>query len=85
MVYVDDIILAGDCLNEFAALKEILDAKFKIKDLDQLKYFLGLEIAHSQRGISVRQRKYCLELLVDLGFTNSKPASTPIDYAIWLH
>ena len=85
MVYVNDIILVGDCLTELAHIKQILDANFKIKDLGQAKYFLGLEIAHSKRGISVSQRKYCLELLSDSGLTNSKPASTPLDYANRLH
>ena len=70
---------------EFTHIKQILDTNFKIKDLGQLKYFLGLEIAHSKRGISLSQRKYCLELLADSGVTNSKPASTPIDCATRLH
>jgi hypothetical protein len=52
LVYVDDIILARDSLSEFAHIKSILHASFKIKDLCQLKYFLGLEVAHSQHGIS---------------------------------
>ena len=63
LVYVDDILLAGNSLSEFAYIKKVLDDKFRIKDLGLLKYFLGLEIAHSTRGISLCQRKYCLELL----------------------
>ena len=38
-----------------AVLKSILDAKFGIKDLGSLKYFLGLEIARSDKGISLNQ------------------------------
>ena len=76
---------AGNCFTEFAHIKHILDDNFKIKDLGQLKYFLGLEIAHSTKGISLSKRKYCLELLVDSDLLHSKPASTPIDCATRLH
>jgi hypothetical protein len=85
LVYVDDIILAGDSLPEFDHIKSILHASFKIKNLGQFKYFLGLEVAHSQHGISLCQRKYYLDLLSDLGFIDSKPVSTPSNPSIKLH
>lgn len=58
---------------------------FRIKDLDKLKYFLGLEIAHSTSGISLCQRDYCLDLINDFGLLNFKPVSTPFDPNIKLH
>jgi hypothetical protein len=85
LVYVDDIILAGNSLSEFSIIKSILHASFRIKDLGQLKYFLGLEVAHSKEGISLCQRKYCLDLLSDSGLTHSKPVSTPSDPSIKLY
>ncbi|KAK2375797.1 putative mitochondrial protein [Trifolium repens] len=85
LVYVDDIILAGDSIAEFDKIKAVLDVAFKIKNLGQLKYFFGLEVAHSKQGITVSQRKYCLDMLKDSGFLGSKPASTPLDTSIKLH
>jgi hypothetical protein len=85
LVYVDDIILAGDSTAEFDRIKAVLDVAFKIKNLGQLKYFLGLEVAHSKHGITVSQRKYCLDMLKDSGLLGSKPASTPLDTSIKLH
>jgi hypothetical protein len=85
LVYVDDIILAGSSLHEFDRIKSILDSKFKIKDLVVLKYFLGLEIAHSNAGINVSQRKYCLDRLDSSGLLGSKPANTPLDTSTKLH
>ncbi|KAK2416966.1 putative mitochondrial protein [Trifolium repens] len=85
LVYVDDIILAGNDLQEFTRIKNILDTNFKIKDLGILKYFLGLEVAQSKAGISITQRKYCLDLLKDSGLLGSKPAITPLDPSVKLH
>jgi hypothetical protein len=85
LVYVDDIILAGTDLSEFARIKAILDSKFKIKDLGDLRYFLGLEVAQSREGINVSQRKYCFDLLKDSGLLGAKPATTPLDPAVKLH
>jgi hypothetical protein len=79
LVYVDDIILAGNSLQEFTHIKCVLDSLFKINDLGQLKYFLGIEVVHSKSGISLCQRKYCLDLLDDSGTIGSKPVSTPSD------
>ena len=50
LVYVDDVIVAGDSLDEFQFIKNILHSSFKIKDLGQLIYFFGLEVVHSSQG-----------------------------------
>ncbi|KAK6158321.1 hypothetical protein DH2020_005635 [Rehmannia glutinosa] len=66
-VYVDDIILAGNNIQEIEAIKAHLDAPFTIKDLGQLKYILGIEIARNKQGITLCQRKNALDLLIDSG------------------
>ena len=45
IVYVDDMVLTGDDPCEMKALQEYLATKFEMKDLGQLKYFLGIEVA----------------------------------------
>lgn len=66
-------------MEEFKRIKAILDNAFKIKDLGSLKYFLGLEVSQSKSGITICQRKYCLDLLKETGHLASKPISTPLD------
>jgi hypothetical protein len=56
-----------------------LKNKFDIKDLDFLKYFLSIEIAHSHRNLFLSQRKYVLDLLRETRKIGCKPSSTPID------
>ena len=53
IVYVDVIILTDDFGEEIANLKGFLATNFEKKDLGNLRYFLGMEIARSRKGISV--------------------------------
>ena len=55
LVYVDDIILAGADLDAISLIKTLLHSLFKLKDLRNLKYFLGLEIMRSTKGIYLSQ------------------------------
>jgi hypothetical protein len=85
LVYVDDIILTCNSLDGFHRIKQLLDTQFKIKDLGQLKYFWGIEVAHSKVGVTICQRKYCLDLLHDTGLLGAKPAKTPLENSVKLH
>jgi Reverse transcriptase (RNA-dependent DNA polymerase) len=79
LVYVDDLIITGNNQLEIDCVKRDLKNKFDIKDLDKLKYFLGIEIAHSPKGLFISQRKYTLDLLKETGKLGCKPALTPTD------
>lgn len=79
MFYVDDIILTGNDEIEMEKIKRKLAADFEIKDLNLLRYFLGMEVAHNRSGISVSQRKHTLDLLKETGMMRCKLADTPID------
>ncbi|KAL5779167.1 hypothetical protein ACOSQ2_009904 [Xanthoceras sorbifolium] len=62
-------------------LKKLLAKEFEIKDLGNLKYFLGIEVARSKTRILVSQRKYVLDLLKETGMLGCKPVDTPMDSA----
>ncbi|XP_019231185.1 PREDICTED: uncharacterized protein LOC109212027 [Nicotiana attenuata] len=50
-----------------------------MKDLGELKYFLGIEFARSKQGILMHQRNYALELISELRLSAAKPCATPLD------
>ncbi|GJT29627.1 putative reverse transcriptase domain-containing protein [Tanacetum coccineum] len=78
LVYVDDIIITGNSVSEIKKFKVYLKSKFMIKDLGKLKYFLGIEVVDSEKGICLNKRKYVLDLLSGYGMLACKPAKTPL-------
>ena len=73
LIYVDDILLAGNNLQEMECLKRSILNRFRIKDLGDLKYFLGIEFSCSNKGIFMSQRKYALDILQDSGLLVACP------------
>ncbi|KAA0057242.1 ty3-gypsy retrotransposon protein [Cucumis melo var. makuwa] len=79
IVYVDDIVLSGDDQAEIRQLKQRMGNEFEIKNLENLKYFLGIEVVRSKEGISVSQRKYTLDLLTETDMLGCRLTDTPIE------
>ena len=79
LIYVDDIIITGDDVEGIRRTKEGLRSSFDIKDLGELKYFLGIEMTREPKGMFISQRKYVMDLLKETGKLGSKPAKTPIE------
>ena len=52
-MYVDDIIIANNNEAIAKSLKSSLDTRFKLKYLGNLRFFLGLEIVRSEKGIYI--------------------------------
>ncbi|GJU15951.1 uncharacterized mitochondrial protein-like protein [Tanacetum coccineum] len=78
LVYVDDLILSGN--NEAAITSFIsgLNHEFAIKDLGDLNYFLGLEVAYTDDGLFLTQSKYATDILQRANLFDAKPVSNPL-------
>ena len=44
IIYVDDMVIIGNNKEEIRELKKRLFMEFEMKDLGNLKYFLGIEV-----------------------------------------
>ena len=51
IVFVDDMVVTGNDLDERAALQKYLSTKFEMKNLGPLEYFFGIEVSRSKSGI----------------------------------
>ena len=63
------MIVIGNDPEERKALQEHLSREFEMEDLGTLKYFLGIKVSQSNKGIFLSQRKYALDLLQETGMT----------------
>jgi len=68
-------VITGDDTKGIDSLKK----HFQTKDLGSLKYFSGIEVAKSKKGILLSQRKYTLDLLSEAGMLGCRSIDSPMD------
>lgn len=78
LVYVDDLLIEGDSVHNINDLKLMLSHNFHMKDLENINYFLGLEIHTSDKGFFVSQKKYNMDLLKEYHMVGVKPNQLPM-------
>ena len=79
IVYVYNIVITGSDHDGIWKLKQHLFNHFQTKDLEKLKYFLGIEIAQSNSDVVMSQRKYVLDILEEIGMLDCKPVDASMD------
>ena len=55
-----------------------MKSKFEMSMMGELKFFLGLQIHQSPRGIFINQAKYTTEILKNYGMDNCDSVGTPM-------
>jgi Reverse transcriptase (RNA-dependent DNA polymerase) len=77
-IWVDDLLIVGKHAIDIANVKTQLSAEFAMKDLGQLKHFLGMRISRNHNGdITIDQNGYIRQILERFGMEESKAVSTP--------
>lgn len=77
LIYVDDILFTGTSTPHIASGLAQLQQVFKLKDLSNLSFFLGIQAVRSSQGLHLRQAKYILDLLSRSKMMGAKPFSSP--------
>jgi hypothetical protein len=83
LMYVDDLFLTRE-EKLITDCKKKLVAKFEMKDLSLMHYFLGLEVWQSLEKIFLNQGKYAVGIVKRLDILECKSMNTPMEIKLKL-
>jgi len=56
LIWVDDLIIGASDEHLLCDVKQMLNAKFKMKDLGKLSYFLGIDFEQNDGFVKMNQK-----------------------------
>ncbi|GJR74180.1 retrovirus-related pol polyprotein from transposon TNT 1-94 [Tanacetum coccineum] len=77
-IYVDDIIFRSTNLKYSKKFEKLMHNRFEMSLMGEMKFFLGLQIHQSSRGIFINHSKYTLEILKKHGMEKCDSIGTPM-------
>jgi hypothetical protein len=78
-VYIDDLVILGECDKELSLFKGVMKRAFRMSDLVPLSYYLGIEVKQGAHGIGLSQSSYAMKLLEKAGMESYNPCATPME------
>ena len=77
-IYVDDIIFGSANASVCQEFSELMQAEFEMSLMQELKFFLGIQINQASEATYVHQSKYIKDILKKFKMEECKPAKTPM-------
>ena len=86
VLYVDDLIITGNDSTMLTNLKAQLSRKYKMKDLGELHWCLGMRVTRDRKKKTIKldQAKYIGDVLKRFNMTECKPVATPAEPSVKL-
>jgi hypothetical protein len=78
-VYVDHLIISGASQEEVDKFKAEMTKLFKMSDLGQLSFYLGMEVQQRDGQVTLRQASYERKLLQRAGMEDCNPCAVPME------
>jgi len=78
LMYVDDLIVAGERLSGVAAIKNGVSAVFDVRDMGEVKDFIGMKVMRdrSAKKLTLSNPGHIMRLLEDFGMAMCAPNKT---------
>lgn len=82
--YVDDILVAAKSSADIQHVKDRLTEVVKVRDLGEVKYFLGMSVDKDRQAntLKLTQERLATELVSQYGMRESKIKSVPISTSV---
>ncbi|GJU05942.1 retrovirus-related pol polyprotein from transposon TNT 1-94 [Tanacetum coccineum] len=77
-IYVDDIIFSSTDPKACDIFSNKMSSKFQMSMMEQMSFFLGLQVSKNPRGIFINQSKFALEILKKFGMDSCDAVDTPM-------
>ena len=77
LIFVDDIIIAANCEDLRKKVEKALSDRFKMKNLGELKHFVGIRVQHTAQGIKISQSEYIEKILEHFRIGSCNEAKLP--------
>jgi hypothetical protein len=81
---VDDIIFGGSFHSLVSSFQAMMENEFQISMMEELTFFLGIQVKQTNEGTFVHQAKYTKDLIKKFVMADVKPVSTPMNMMIAL-
>lgn len=78
LIYVNDMLITGSCSSTIKKVISQLSEQFSLKDLGEVKHFLGVEVNRTAQVLHLSQGGYIKELLNKVQMLDCKPYPTPM-------
>ena len=79
LLWVDDIIVASNCDKVMVSFKNAMKQKYRMSDLGEVNWFLGITFSMGETFISMDQSKYISKILERFQMTDCIPVKTPCE------
>lgn len=78
-MYADDLVITGTNSCDIDKFKAEMASEFKMSDLGLLRYYLGIEVKQSSKGISLNQGAYAAKILERSGMAGCNSCHAPME------
>jgi Reverse transcriptase (RNA-dependent DNA polymerase)/Integrase core domain len=80
LVHVDDILMASNSESLINCSARKIGAHFEVKDLGEIKHFLGIDITKDEKGNFLLSQKHYIKSIIEAaGLQDSKDSKYPLD------
>ncbi|GKC22874.1 uncharacterized mitochondrial protein-like protein, partial [Tanacetum coccineum] len=78
-VNVDDLFMTGTSLDLINEFKKRIASQFKISDLDELTYYLGIKVSQGKDCMDIKQERYAMKILKEVGMEDCIATLCPME------